>query len=146
MWRLAILSSDIAVLRCTTLYCEHVAVQSGHRQSSVTVPQNPNVSDEITVTYQGSTKISEMKNCWYKALKGIAVEAFEKHSVSKRKDDNTFKSQCGQGNPRGAPRQHQNKTGMKTVGLKAQLQSNHFKNLEYQKAKVSGVLHQYLQH
>ena len=35
MWRLAILSYDIAVLRCTTLYCEHVAVQSGHRQRSV---------------------------------------------------------------------------------------------------------------
>ncbi|KAK3753137.1 hypothetical protein RRG08_024415 [Elysia crispata] len=35
MWRLAILSYDIAVLRCTTLYCEHVAVQSGHRQSSL---------------------------------------------------------------------------------------------------------------
>ncbi|KAK3762674.1 hypothetical protein RRG08_049538 [Elysia crispata] len=104
MWRLAILSYDIAVLRCTTLYCEHVAVPSGHRQRSVTVPQNPNVSDEITVTYQGSTKISEMENCWYK---GIAVEAFEKHSVSKRKDDNTFKSQYGQGNPRWAPRQHQ---------------------------------------
>ncbi|KAK3774038.1 hypothetical protein RRG08_030120 [Elysia crispata] len=35
MWRLAILSYDIAVLRCTTLYCEHVVVPSGHRQRSV---------------------------------------------------------------------------------------------------------------
>ena len=35
MWRLAILSYAITVLRCTTLYCEHVAVPSGHRQRSV---------------------------------------------------------------------------------------------------------------
>ena len=52
-------------------------------------------------------------------------------------DDNTFKSQYGQGNPRRAPRQHQNKTGMEIVGLKAQLQSNLFEDLEYQKVKVT---------
>ena len=52
-------------------------------------------------------------------------------------DDNTFKSQSGQGNPRGVPRQHQNKTGLETVGLKAQLQSNLFEDLEYQKVKVT---------
>ncbi|KAK3698375.1 hypothetical protein RRG08_022936 [Elysia crispata] len=50
--------------------------------------------------------------------------------------DNTFKSQSGQGNPRGVPRQHQNKTGLETVGLKAQLQSNLFEDLEYQKVKI----------
>ncbi|KAK3757068.1 hypothetical protein RRG08_021255 [Elysia crispata] len=52
-------------------------------------------------------------------------------------NDNTFKSQYGQGNPRGAPRHHQNKNGMETVGLKAQLQSNLFEDLEYQKVKLS---------
>ncbi|KAK3760899.1 hypothetical protein RRG08_042114 [Elysia crispata] len=46
MWRLAILSYDIVVLRCTTLYCEHIAVPSGHRQRSVSSERGTCTQDE----------------------------------------------------------------------------------------------------
>ncbi|KAK3796006.1 hypothetical protein RRG08_028093 [Elysia crispata] len=132
---MTLLCSVVQLCTVSTLPCHQTtgsALDSPKASNKEQLEISQISSDEITETYQGSTKISEMESCWYK---GIAVEAFEKHSLSKRKDDNTFKSQYGQGNPRGAPRQHQNKTGMEIVGLKAQLQSNLFEDLEYQKVK-----------
>ncbi|KAK3773046.1 hypothetical protein RRG08_009174 [Elysia crispata] len=105
-------------------------------QNVVTVPQNPDVCEEIPVTYQCSTKISKMEKCWYK---GISVEAFGKHSVSKRKDDNTFDFQFGQGDSRGS-QSSTKMTGMETVGLKAQLQSNLLENIQYQKLQPKSIL------